>query len=104
MIVHGGEKKTRSSVSRIVGKRWNPRSVRTGGLGDHSGITRAGSMALRVQYSRDISSDNGDATMLRTFLAVKRVGEPVRSDRKPKVNERVEKARPMFVRYWRCQP
>jgi len=78
--------------------------VKTGGLGDHSGITRAGSMARRVQYNRDMRRDNGAATVPRTFLAAKRVGERIRSERRPKVKERAEMARPIIVRYWRCQP
>lgn len=42
--------------------------------------------------------------MPRTFLSAKTLGERVRSDKRPKVKERVETARPMIVKYWRCQP
>lgn len=73
--------------------------MRTGGLGDHSGITRAGSMARRVQCYRDISSNNGEATVPRIFSIVKRVGQRVRSERRPNVKERVDMVRPIIVRY-----
>jgi hypothetical protein len=70
-----------------------------GGLGDYSGITRAGSMARRVQYNKDMRRDNGEATVLRLFLMVKRMGERVRSEIRPNVKERIETARPIIVKY-----
>ena len=40
----------------------------------------------------------------RAFLTAKRRRLRVMSARRPKVNVRVERARPMIVRYWKCQP
>jgi hypothetical protein len=72
--------------------------VRTGRLGDHSGFTRAGLLARRAQYNKGISSNNGEATVLRIFFIVKRVDERVRLKRRPNVKDRVEMPRRIIVR------
>ena len=48
-------------------------------------------------------SIGADATE-RAFLAAKRRRLRVMSARRPNVKVRVERARPMIVRYWKCQP
>jgi hypothetical protein len=44
-----------------------------------------------------------DATE-RAFLTAKRRRLRVMSASSPKVKVKVERARPMIVRYWKCQP
>ncbi len=40
----------------------------------------------------------------RRFLKRKRWGERVMSEREAKAKVRVERVRPIIVRYWKCQP
>jgi hypothetical protein len=48
-------------------------------------------------------SIGADATE-RAFFAANRRRLRVRSARRPQAKVRVERARPMIVRYWKCQP
>jgi hypothetical protein len=48
--------------------------------------------------------ESGVAMRAKRFLRAKRVGERVVSARRAVVKVRVVRARPMMVRYWRCQP
>jgi hypothetical protein len=48
-------------------------------------------------------SIGADATE-RAFFAAKRLRLRVKSARRPQAKVRVERARPMIVRYWKCQP
>jgi len=61
-------------------------------------------MERRDQYKREIRSSRGAAMLARMFLVRKRRGERVRSEARAVVKERVERVRPIMVRYWRCQP
>ena len=49
-------------------------------------------------------TSRGVVQMERVFLRRKRVGEEVRSARRPVVKVRRARVRPMMVRYWKCQP
>lgn len=48
--------------------------------------------------------DKGVEVRERMFLVRKRVGERVMSEREPRRKVRVERVRPIMVRYWKCQP
>lgn len=51
-----------------------------------------------------IRSSRGAEVELRRFLARKREGERVMSEREAARKVRVARVRPMMVRYWKCQP
>ena len=47
---------------------------------------------------------SGAEAIERKFLSWKRRGDSVVSERMAKLKVRVERVRPMMVRYWKCQP
>lgn len=61
-------------------------------------------MAQIPQYKMLIRTSSGALHRDRLFLMRKRWGERVRSESRPKMKVRVDIARPMMVRNWKCQP
>lgn len=49
-------------------------------------------------------TSRGVVQIERVFLRRKRVGDKVVFARRPVVKVRRARARPMMVRYWKCQP
>ena len=47
---------------------------------------------------------SGAEAIEKRFLSWNRRGERVVSERMARVKVRVDKVRPMMVRYWKCQP
>jgi len=60
--------------------------------------------ARKPQYRILIKHSIGAEATERAFFAAKRRRLRVRSARRPKEKVRVERARPIMVRYWKCQP
>jgi hypothetical protein len=60
--------------------------------------------ARRPQYKIVIRHSIGAEVTDRAFLTAKRRRLSVMSASNPKMNVRAERARPMMVRYWKCQP
>jgi hypothetical protein len=60
--------------------------------------------ARRPQYRMLIRHSMGADATERAFLTAKRRRLRVMSASSPKVKVKVERARPMMVRYWKCQP
>jgi hypothetical protein len=64
----------------------------------------AGLTARNPQYRMVIRHSIGADATERAFFAAKRLRLRVKSARRPQAKVRVERARPMIVRYWKCQP
>ena len=60
--------------------------------------------ARKPQYRILIRHSIGAEATESAFFAAKRRRLRVMSARRPKENVRVERARPMMVRYWKCHP
>ena len=69
-----------------------------------SGTTNLGSIARRPQYRVLIRHSSGAEHIESTFLTRNSRGEVVMSARAPTIKVKVARARPMIVRYWKCQP
>src|SRR6202012_5742152 len=94
VIVHGGEKNSRSTSSRVEGAMWKLTSVASGSSSS-LGTTSVGSIARSPQYSRLTSTSIGALHMLSTFLAANRRGLSVTSARRPSMKVMVASVRPM---------
>ena len=98
LIVHGGLSASRSQAKNSAGIKWKPISAgrcRT----NSGGITSVRSIATIVQYSTEIKTSSGVEHSDNVFLAAKNRGERVMSARRPKMNVRVARRRPIMVRY-----
>jgi hypothetical protein len=60
--------------------------------------------ARRPQYRIVIRHSIGAEVTERAFLTAKRRRLSVMSASNPKKNVRAERAKPMMVKYWKCQP
>jgi len=102
-VFHGGDKNSRSSVSTMDGMAWKEMSAWRGSCAN-SGMTSDLSYVRRVQYRTLIKTSSGVVHMESKFLTWNKLGEDVKSARRPETKVRLARVRPMMVRYWKCQP
>jgi len=98
VIVHGGENRSKSSVRRIAGMAWKPRSASVE-IVIQSGMTNFLSIARRPQYKILMRTAKGAPQTDSKFLVRNSLGERVKSAADPKMKVRVAMVRPIIVRY-----